>query len=472
VSGKKATISRRTLLRGIGGIAVALPFLEAMEQPARAATPVAPKRLIIMYTSNGTVLKNWKPAATGADFPISTILTPLDTPLLRPHLSVISGLKMASAQKLGGNGHARGMTNMLTGRPFTEIQATEFGDVGWGSGISIDQELAKRLADPGQLPSIELGVQTKKQYTNFYAYMSYGEGGGSENAISSDDDPRSAYQRLFGNVPDATKTQAALQKAIDQKKSVLDFVREDFARVKGKLGTADRQRLEKHAQLILDFESQLGVGAFCAKPAEPAFADADLKSASKFPAIGKAHMDLLAIAMSCDITRVGTLQWGSAQAGTVFETFIDTNWDDIPDKYHHGISHAAVASSVTDPTTSQASALQKLTLINTWFAEQLAYLGTKLAEMDDVDGTKVLDNTAILWVSEVSEGPTHKFTDMPYVLLGGAGGALRTNQHFAFDNQRTHNDLFVTLGQALGVQDFASFGDSEFCSGPIGELLV
>jgi hypothetical protein len=472
VSANKIRLSRRSLLRGVGGVALALPFLEAMDQPARAATGVAPKRLIIMYTSNGTVLKNWKPSATGADFPITPILAPLDTPLLRPHLSVISGVEMASAQKLGGNGHARGMTNLLTGRPFTEIQETEFGDVGWGSGISIDQELAKHLADPGQLPSIELGVQTKKQYTNFYAYMSYGDGGGSANAIASDDDPRSAYKRLFGNVPDATTTQAALQKAIDQRKSVLDFVREDFDRVKSQVGTADRQRLEKHAQLILDFESQLGVGAFCAKPAEPAFADSDLKAAAKFPAIGKAHMDLLAIALSCDITRVGTLQWGSAQAGTVFETFIDTNWDDIPDKYHHGISHAAVASSVSNPTASQASALHKLTLINTWFAEQLAYLGTKLAEMDDVDGTKVLDNTAILWVSEVSEGPNHKFTDMPYVLLGGAGGKLKTNQHLAFDNQRSHNDLFVTLGQALGVAGFETFGDPEFCSGPIAELLV
>ncbi len=472
MSTKKTRISRRTLLRGLGGMAVALPFLEAMDQPARAATTVAPKRLIVVYTSNGTVLKNWRPGSTGQDFPITPILEPFDTPLLRPHLSVVSGIEMSSAKKLSGNGHAVGMTNMLTGRPFTEIKETEFGDVGWGSGISIDQAIAKQLAEPGQLPSIELGVQTKKQYTNFYAYMSYGEGGGSENAISSDDDPRSAYARLFGNVPDATTTQAALQKAIDQKKSVLDFVREDFARLKGKVGSADRQRLEKHAQLILDFESQLGVGAFCAKPAEPAFGDSDLKSAAKFPAIGKAHMDLLAIALSCDITRVGTLQWGSAQAGTVFETFIDTNWDDLPDKYHHGLSHAAVGSNVSDPTATQQSALNKLTLINTWFAEQLAYLGTKLAEMDDVDGTKVLDNTTILWVSEVSEGPTHKFSDMPFVLLGGAGGKLKTNQHFSFDNQRTHNDLFVTIGQALGLQGFDSFGDPEFCSGAIAELLV
>lgn len=471
MSSKKLRLSRRSVLRGLGGIALSLPFLEAM-QPARAATGTAPKRFIVMYSSNGTVMKNWKPSATGADFPITPILKPFDTPTLRPHLSVLSGIKMASAQKLGGNGHARGMTNLLTARPFTEIQDTEFGDVGWGGGISIDQELAKHVAEPGQLPSIELGVQTKKQYTNFYAYMSYGEGGGSANAIASDDDPRSAFTRLFGNIADSGQTQAALQRAIDQRKNVLDFVREDFNRLKGQLGSADQQRLEKHAQLIADFQSQLTVGGFCAKPGQPSFEDKDLKSASQFPAIGKAHMDLLSIALSCDITRIGTLQWGSAQAGTVFETFIDAEWDDIPDKYHHGISHAAVPSSTANPTTSQASALNKLTLINTWFAEQLAYLGTRLAEMEDVDGTSVLDNTAILWVSEVSEGPDHKFTNMPYVLLGGMGGALKTNQHVDFENERAHNDLFITIGQAMGIDGFDSFGDPEFVKGPLGELLV
>ena len=67
---------------------------------------------------------------------------------------------MASALKVGGNGHSVGMTNMLTCRPFKEVQATEFGDVGWGGGISIDQELAKRVKGP-PLQSVELGVQTQ-----------------------------------------------------------------------------------------------------------------------------------------------------------------------------------------------------------------------------------------------------------------------------------------------------------------------
>ena len=470
---RSKTLSRRGLLRGLGGALISLPFLEAL-QPSRARADVAkaPKRFIVMYTSNGTVMKNWKPSSTGADFTVSPILKPLDTPILRPHLSVLSGIQMSSALDVGGNGHSVGMTNMLTGRVFKEVVGTEFGDVGWGGGISIDQELAKRVKAEGQLPSIELGVQSQKQYQNFYSYISYGEGGGSANAVASDDDPRSAYVRLFANVPDAQQTKAELEKLQAQRKGVLDFVQEDFKRLHDKLGGSDQQRLDKHLALLEDLESRIGIGAVCEKPGMPVLDDSDINSTSRFPDIAKMQMDLLAVALSCDITRVGTLQFSTAQSGTVFSDWIDTNWSDLSETYHHGISHAAAASSVTNPTAQEQSAIDKLTLINTWFAEQLAYLGGRLAEMEDADGSSVLDNTAILWVSEVSEGPSHKFTNMPYVLLGGMGGALKKGEHFDFDNQRSHNDLFVTLGQAMDQTDLTTFGDEKYCSGPIADLLA
>ena len=468
---RRPQLPRRRFLRGLGGLAVALPFLESLApRQAGAQSAKPPKRFIVWYTSNGTVMRDWKPETVGKGFDASPILQPFDTPTLRPHLSVVSGIEMTSALQLGGNGHSVGMTNMLTGRPFTEVQGTEFGDVGWGGGISIDQELAKRAKVDGQLQSVELGVQTKKQYTNFYANMSYGDGGGSLNAIASDDDPRSSYQRLFANVPDASETTAELEALVAQRKSVLDFVRADFTRLQGKVSKDDQVRLDKHQELLAELESRIGVGVVCEKPTEPVFGDSDIQKAERYPDIGKAQMDLLALALSCDITRVGTMQWSSAQSGTVFESFIDANWDDVADKYHHGISHAAVGSGQSADATQQA-ALNKLTVINTWYAEQLAYLAGRLAEMEEADGSSVLDNTAILWVSEISEGPTHKFTDMPYVLLGGMGGALKTDEHFAFEG-RSHNDLFLTMAHAMGFDDMATFGEPEYCSGPLVGLLA
>lgn len=462
---------RRAVLRGAGGLLLGLPFLESLIKPTRAAEGTPPKRLIIMYSSNGTVLKNWRPTTTGAGFAVPPILAPLDTPLLRPKLTVPSGLRMACAQDTPGNGHAVGMTSMLTGRAFTEVVPTEFGDVGWGAGISIDQLIASRVADPGQLPSIELGIQSQKDYGNFYSYMSYGEGGGSTNAIASDDDPRNAFQRLFANVPDDEAAKAALQAAIDRRKSVLDFVQGDFASIQGRLGKDDQARLDKHLELLRELEDRLAVGAVCGKPSEPVFTDSELLQNDNLPAIGKAQMDLLAAAFACDITRVGTLQWATAQAGTVFNSFVDAPWDQLADDYHHGLSHLSVGSDEPSPDPTQQLAQSALSSINAWFSSQMAYLAERLAEYQEEDGTTVLDNTAILWVSEISEGPTHRFDHMPYVLLGDMGGALKGGVHVDFENNRTHNDLFVTLAQAMGAVDVTTFGASEYVTGPLTEIL-
>ncbi len=466
---RPSKLSRRALLRGASGVAVGLPFLEAFGGGAQAQAAARPKRLVIMYTSNGTVMRDWKPKTFGKDFSTGPILAPLATPLLRPHLSVLSGVEMASARKLSGNGHSVGMTSLLTGRPFKEIEATEFGDVGWGAGISIDQQIAQSLKVPGRLPSIELGVQTQRSYRNFYSYMSYAEGGGAENAVVSDDNPLNAYGRLFSNVPDSDAVRVELERTVSQRKSVLDFVAGDFASLSGRLGVGDQARLDQHLSLIRDLEGRLAVGSYCAKPAQPITKEANIERNDDFPTIGKDQMDLISAAFACDLTRVATLQWGTAQAGTGFEPWVDGDWSG--ETSHHGISHAACPSSETNPSSGQTAALDKLSRINTWFAQQLAYLGTSLAAIDDGNGQTALDNTAILWVSEVSEGPDHRFTDMPYVLLGGMGGALKQGEHFNLDGQ-THNNLFVSLGQAMGVPNFQSFGDPEFCTGPIGAILA
>ncbi|MEQ9319255.1 MAG: hypothetical protein RIF41_08845, partial [Polyangiaceae bacterium] len=116
-----------------------------------------------------------------------------------------------------------------------------------------------------------------------------------------------------------------------------------------------------------------------------------------------------------------------------------SGWDQPTDTYHHRISHDAVPTNQSGGATStQQAAVDKMSTIATWHAEQIAYLANALAAFDDGDGKTVLDNTAILWVSEISEGPSHKFDDMPFVLFGDCGGALQTGR-FAFNNDETHN---------------------------------
>ncbi|MCA9624623.1 MAG: DUF1552 domain-containing protein [Myxococcales bacterium] len=472
---RRPNLRRRAFLTGLGGAVVGLPFLEALSTRPAAAQAQGPiKRLIIVYTSNGTVLRDWLPTTTGQGFDVPPILQAFDTPTLRPKLSVLSGIQMASAKIGSANGHATGMTSLLTGRNFGETVSTEFGTVGWGAGISIDQAIAREVAAQNQLESIQAGVQTQRQYGNFYSYMCYGEGGGSANAIVSEDDPKKVFQRLFGNIPSSGESEAALQKVVDQRHSVIDLVKDDFASLQSKVSVDDRAKLDKHLALIRELEDRIVVGPYCARPDEPTIADGDIQKNAQFPGIAVNQMDLIATALACDITRVATLQFSTAQSGVNYKALLPNteSWDQPADSTHHGLSHDSVPTNqIGGATAIQQAAVDKIAAINTWFASQIAYLADKLASFDDGDGKTVLDNTAILWVSEISEGPNHRFDDMPYVLIGDMGGALKTG-HFAFGNDETHNNLFVTLGKAMGIQGFDTFGDPQFCDGAIETLLV
>lgn len=444
--------SRRTVLLGAAGAALSLPFLESpLGKPANAQA-TAPKRLVIMYTTSGMVLKNWTPSQFGASFPLSPILMPFDTPALRPKLTVLSGIEMSSAGT--ANTHAVGMANLLTCR-------STGGGKTYGVGISIDQEIARQLAGVAPIPSVQLGVQSQ-DYGNYYDYLSYGEGGGSQNAIAADDRPSNVYASLFSNVADNPDNQAQLQRGVDQRKSVLDLVAKDLTRLHGKLGAADQARLDQHSTLLRELEGRIGVGTTCTKPAAPQIDEDNV------PQVCKAQIDLLATAFACDLTRVATLQIGAAQGNMDLEPMLGS---DAPGRGHHVATHGTSPFDNDNPSSGQITANNHITRMNTWCAEQLAYLGTKLSQIDDGGGKTALDNTAILWVTEVSEGSNHQFSDMPFLLLGDLGGALKAGEHFNLAG-RSHSDLFVSLGLAMGLPNFNTFGDAEFCTGPIADIMA
>lgn len=476
-------LDRRAVLRGASGLVLGLPFLEAMRPSSRAeaATAVAPKRVVIWYNGIGTVLGKWLPTGTGTAYTTSEILAPLDTASLRPRLAIISGIQSGAAMKLPGNGHAVGMTTLLTGRPFTDIKQTQFGDTGWGGGISIDQLLAQRLALPGQLASVEAGILTRNGGPS--SYMSY-SGPGQGGVVPAEPDPRKVFARIFSNaLSNASSTE--LERAARARRSVLDTVQRDFARLSGKLGAEDQARLDKHLALVRDLEERVQVGAACQTPAAPAFADDEIKANSRIPDVGRAQMDLVATALACDATRVATLQWSGGESPFDFKDIVPgAPWDQLScpasvdscsdgdeNSAHHVMSHILPATTGGIPgnmSDAQSTALACLTAVYKWYSEQLAYFAQRLADTPDVDGRSVLDNTLILCCTEVAEGPTHAYTDMPFLLLGGTG--LINPGHFAFKNQESTNNLFVTVAQAAGISDLTEFGDPEFSSGSISAL--
>lgn len=494
-------ISRRTVLRSASGLAISLPFLEAMlPRGARAADVKAPKRFFVWYTPVGTVLSAWRPTGTGTTYTANQILKPIDTATLRPKTTILSGVRSNAAEKLPGNGHAKGMTTVLTARPYTDVKQTQFGEIGWGAGISIDQFIAKRLVTPGKLPSIEAGVLSATSDQGPSRFMSY-SGSGQTSIVPAESDPRKIFARLFSTTSGTPGAPVAeLDKLARQRKSVLDTVKLDFARLNNRVGTIDRDRLEKHLTLIREVESRItigaggmggagGTGTQCTNPAMPTFTNDQVKANGQLPVLGKTMMDLMAAGLACDSMRVGSLMWSGGESEYNFSEILPNEpWKDLscppnvdtcrdgknlPASFLHVMSHFPPSTANGVPAnlnTVQKAALQCLTAIEVWFSQQLAYFAQKLADTPDVDGRSVLDNTILLSLKDISEGVTHGFRDVPHVLLGGTG--LLKPGHFNLGNTRTPNDLFITIAQALGLSDVTTFGDPAYVKGKIDELLA
>jgi hypothetical protein len=163
-------------------------------------------------------------------------------------------------------------------------------------------------------------------------------------------------------------------------------------------------------------------------------------------------MDLLVTALACDLTRVGSLQWSTAQSGVTF-TWLGHSED------HHGLSHQA------DDTEE---ARRQLTAIDHWYAQQFAYLCKRMSEIREGDGS-MLDNSVVLWSNEQGNGDKHTLTEIPYIIAGSGGGYLRTGRYLKFD-EPAHNDLFVSVLHATGAEDVKCFGVPEICKGPLPGL--
>jgi hypothetical protein len=183
-------------------------------------------------------------------------------------------------------------------------------------------------------------------------------------------------------------------------------------------------------------------------------ADLDPLSNGNYPEIGRAQMDLLAMALTCDITRVASLQWSTAQSGATF------SW----------LGHSASHHSLSHEADNDPNARSQLVEINYWYAEQFAYLLDKLKAQPEGEGT-LLDNTIVLWANEQGNGDTHSRTEIPFVVAGNHDGRLDTGRYLHFDDV-PHNDLYIALLHALGQTDVSTFGNPELATGPLPGLLA
>ena len=439
-------ISRRHLLRGAGGAAVALPFLGAMDRPARAAS--FPKRFVVFFTGLGTVRDKWLPTGSETSFTLGEILSPLAP--FQDQLLVLDGIDMESAYHGPGDAHQLGIAQALSGTELLDGELFEYacggGAVGWGGGITLDQMLADAIGGKTKLGSLELGVQV--EYAHVSNRISYR---GPAMPVPPDDDPWSVFGRLTSDLTTDARW-AEIRRA--RRHRVLDAVTEDYRALSSRVGSEDRIKLDAHLGALEDIEKRLDtVGPVTGGTCQvPELGDRlPIYENDNYPVIGRLQLDLLAMALACDLTRVASVLWSSVQAGKVF-TWLGQ------DEAHHDLSHS---------NPSNPAAQQKLVDIGRWHAGELAYLLGKLAALPEGDGT-VLDNTIILWCTDIAQGQSHARRQMPYVIAGGGGGALKTGRFLRYEGA-WHNDLLVALAQAMGV-GIETFGNPAYCTGALPGL--
>ncbi len=440
-------LSRRAILRasGLGGAAVALPLLDAMltdrgelQGVARAQARPVPRRLVSVYWHYGAKMDQWVPSTTGAEYRLSPALEPLAD--LKSDLNVITGIANWAAKKSeGSDSHGKGRMAFATGSIWIPDKAA--------GGPSVEQFAAKRLGMATRLPS--LVVSPHQAYPGTVGMFSWSE---TNVPVPPTYLPQDLFDQIFGGQGGAS---ADLESARQRQQSILDFVKADATRLRGRLGQSDRLRLDAHLDCVRQAEQRLvAVSATaCDVPTRPL--DNSYQEGWQYQGAPDDRvellMDLTAMALKCDLTRFVSFCLGVDVTGFIKSTYGDP-------RAHHDLSHDT--SDAAKPMILGYTQYQMK-----WLAKLLGKL--KAATEGDHD---VLYNSVVYASSDVSDPAPHFYQNMPVLLAGSGGGRIATGRHINlmptldptnFDYAlpwRSVNDLFITMLNTIGLEDVTSFG--------------
>ncbi|RYZ06752.1 MAG: DUF1552 domain-containing protein [Myxococcales bacterium] len=436
----KRGVTRRALLGGLGGSAALAPFLPLLEAHGEEAQPL---RLILWFTPHGTVYDNWKPSGGERDFTLSPILQPLEP--YRSKITVLDGLKI-QADGVGAP-HTKGPPLLWTASSLKEDMTFTRADgsggmyYGWNSGPSIDQVIAEQLRPTTPYRSLEFGVRSGGSHPG--SRMIYTA---AETPLAPETNPWAAFKRLIGDIG---KTADELERIRSERRSVLDVLDGELGALRTKVSSADRHKIDAHLTAVRDIEQRLqGSSVSCQGPVLGDEVDAN--KASSTPLVMEAMSALMASSLSCGLTRFASMQYrvGENDGGYLYD------WLGISDLEHHLMTH--------EPDTN-AAAQGELTKIYTWYAQMFAKFLAHLDSVPEGNGT-LLDNSLVVWGSELAKGNSHSFEKMPFVVAGGAAGKLQTGRYLQYD-QVPHNRLLVSLAQLMGLPELTRFGGTDQGSG-------
>lgn len=430
--------SRRSFLRGSAALGAAgalgslFPWLSA-----RAAGDRIP-RLVLFYTPHGTVWNRWRPTGTESSFAFSPILAPLEG--FRDRLVVLDGLRMNNPYDHRVP-HTYDFPALWSGSPI-DLDSEWFRrpdhgvTFGWNLGTTVDQALAARR-DPAitPFPTVELGIGCVGAHPATRMIYS-----GPYKPKHPVDDPVAAYTHLFSSLSETAGERA-------RRKSVLDAVRGELATVQSGLSASDRARLDAHATALREVEYSLSGGVECDDPDQPSGGGLDV-------AVDQ-QLDLMAAALGCRLTDVISFQHRVADNdGSLYP------WVGIESGGHHSTSH----------DTSEA-AQDRLAELYTWYSRRFARLLAALDAIPDGDGYSVLDNSLVIWGTEISQGWNHGLDNIPFVVAGGACGRMQGNRWLQ-PSGMAHNRLLVSACHYMGFDEVETYGMTDTGSGGVPGLIV
>jgi len=449
----KQPLSRRTVLRGLGAT-IALPFLEAMQPTARAATAAkAPVRMGVIFMPNGVRQDAWTPEGQGTDFKLSPILQPLERH--RGDINIFTELSHANCR--GGDGHYAKTANWLTG---TEITKTTGKDL--HCGVSMDQVMAQQVGYQTRFASLELGTEPVRTGVDFN--VNYTQLYGSHIAwrtptspLPPEINPRFVFDRLFRESLEERRASAK------ENKSVLDLVMSDAKSLRSNVGKDDQQKLDQYLESIRSIEQRIeadisrvasGENLDPAMTAEIGKVDERIKilmAGNKADPGGRLRldhtehsrlmMDLMTLGFWSDSTRVSTFMFGWAVSSKNFSFLEGVKHS------HHELSHHE----------NNHEKLDQYQRIGTWHVDQFAYLMDRMKSIKEGEGT-LLDNTLLMFGSSLRDGNSHSPKNLPLV-LAGRGGGIKTGQHLVNEKDTPLCNLYLSMLQAAGVKA-DRFGDS------------
>jgi len=421
----KASLSRRTVLRGLGAT-FALPLLDAMVPaltPVRLTAAAPVRRFGAMFVPMGERPSHWTPTTTGVDFEFSPILKPVEK--FRDQLTVVTNVD----RPLQGT-HAVSTATYLTG---TQPKRTEAED--FLAGTSLDQMIAKQIGGDTVYPSIELGTEDFTGYVGACdvgyscAYMNTLSWKSPTQPLPIETNPRVVFERMFGR-PGSTEERV---RRMQQNRSILDSVTGDVAALEKNLGSRDRVRLDQYLEHVREIETRIQ------RAEKQATTQVTMPTAPVgVPDSWEEHatmlFDLMAVAFEADITRVFTFMLNREASQLVFPNLgFNEPWHHVS---HHG---------------NEPEKLALLVKLNTWQVQLFSQFLDKLKATPDGEGS-LLDHSCLLWGSGMSDSNAHSPLDVPYLMVGKAAGAFQARGHIASAKGTQLADIMLTVAQRYGVE--------------------